>query len=612
MDEQRRESDEDALRRWEALRMLQEAYPYTEDGWERFLIDCQMECFGWTTSPVQLDIAQFIHSGGQKIMIQAQRGQAKTTLCSIRAVFELVHDPAFRILILSGGQGLASDIAKGIQLIIGYWDILECLRPDKSAGDRTSTDKFDVHFTLRGIGKTASITTLGISSNLQGNRADLLIPDDVETGKNSLTALMREQLLQKTKDFASICESEQSRIIYLGTPQSIDSIYNTLPGRGYTVRIWPGRYPTEKEELEYGDMLAPAIAAAVQQNPALRTGGGLDGKSGIAIDDRLDEAALCAKELEQGPAYFKLQHMLSTKLADSERYPLKPENLITMPLNLEKAPGEILWARRADLEHQLPALNTVSCNIYGPAFTAPDWFEYEGRAMYIDPAGGGKNGDETAYAVTYFLHGYIFVMACGGIPGGLEEEKMQALADIAWRYKPNVIHIEKNFGNGALAHNLFPILRRTYETNGGSYNAPPEIEDVWESGQKELRIIDVLEPVMARHHLIVHDEIWSQDVHSTQGYPLDKRASYGLLHQLARITRDKNSLQHDDRLDALAGAVRIWVERMNIDEQKRLQTKRSEDTLAWLSNPWGRKTPFDARPGGTGLPGGGLRHRRAR
>lgn len=224
---------------------------------------------------------------------------------------------------------------------------------------------------------------------------------------------------------------------------------------------------------------------------------------------------------------------------------------------------------------------------------------------------GGKNGDETAYAVTYFLHGYIFVMACGGIPGGLEEDKMQQLADIAWRYKPNVIQIEKNFGNGALAHNLFPVLRRTYEKNGGSYNTPPEIEDVWESGQKELRIIDVLEPVMARHHLIVDAEIWPTDVSSTQGYALDKRASYSLLHQLARITRSKKSLLHDDRLDALAGAVRVWVERMNIDEQKRLITKRAEDNLAWMKNPWGRETPFDARPN-NGIPGMGLRHRRIR
>jgi hypothetical protein len=612
MADKRWEPEETALARWESLYAIQDAYPYTEKGWHNFLADCQMAGFGWTTSPIQFDMASFMLDGGSKIMIQAQRGQAKTTLASIFAVFSLVHDPKHRVLILSGGQGLASDIAKGIQLIIGHWDVLECLRPDANAGDRTSTDKFDVHFTLRGINKTASITTLGISSNLQGNRADLLIPDDVETGKNSLTALMREQLLQKTLDFASICESQHSRIMYLGTPQTVDSIYNTLPGRGYTVRIWPGRYPTLEEELEYGDMLAPVIKAAVACDPGLRTGGGIEGTSGKAIDTRLDEAALCSKELEQGPAYFKLQHMLSTKLADSMRYPLKPENLITMPLNPEKAPGEILWARRSELEFMLPTLNTVSCNLYGPAYTSNDWFDYEGRAIYIDPAGGGKNGDETAYAVTFFMHGYVFLMDAGGIPGGLEEEKMQRLADLVWKWKPNIVQIEKNYGNGALSHNLYPVMRRTYESNGGSYNAPPAIEDVWESGQKELRIIDVLEPVIARHHLIVADDIWERDVSTTQHYAMDKRSSYSFLHQLSRITRDKGCLGHDDRLDAVAGAVRLWVERMNIDEQKRLQSKRAEDTLAWMKNPWGRETPFDMKGHAPNRVGGGLRHRRAR
>ncbi len=609
MADRRYESPENEVVRWEALHELQAAYPFTVEGWQLFLNDCQMQCFGWTTSPVQFDIADFMHSGGPKIMIQAQRGQAKTTLASIYAVFNLIHDPKFRVLIISGGQGLASDIAKGIQLIINSWEILECMRPDPSAGDRTSTDKFDIHFTLRGINKTASITTLGITSNLQGNRADLLIPDDVETGKNSLTALMREQLLQKTLDFASLIESKDARIIYLGTPQTVDSIYNTLPGRGYTVRIWPGRYPTLVEELEYGDMLAPTIKFAVNANPTLRNGGGLEGNSGLAIDSRLDEESLCSKELEQGPSYFKLQHMLSTKLADSDRYPLKPENLITMHMNLDKAPGEILWARRAELEFQLPVLNTVSCNIYTPAFTSADWFDYEGKAIYIDPAGGGKNGDETAYAVTYFMHGYIFLVEAGGIAGGLDEDKMQQLADVIWRHKPNQIQIEKNYGNGALSHNLYPVLRRTYELNGGSYHEPPAIEDVWESGQKELRIIDVLEPVLARHKLIVNTEIWENDIASTQKYALDKRASYGLLHQLARITRTKGCLLHDDRLDAVAGAVRIWVELMNIDEQKRLVTKRQEDTLSWLENPWGRKTPFDRR-GNRGGMAKGLRHRR--
>lgn len=47
-----------------------------------------------------------------------------------------------------------------------------------------------------------------------------------------------------------------SKIIYLGTPQTEQSIYNSLPDRGYEIRIIPARYPTEAQRARYGDRLA--------------------------------------------------------------------------------------------------------------------------------------------------------------------------------------------------------------------------------------------------------------------------------------------------------------------------------------------------------------------
>ena len=161
---------------------------------------------------------------------------------------------------------------------------LACLRPDRNNGDRTSTEAFDVHYTLRGDGMNPSVACLGITSNLQGYRADLLIPDDIESSKNALTMVQRENLLHLSKDFTSICS--EGRIVYLGTPQSIDSIYNSLPGRGYKVRVWTGRYPTLEEEKEYGDTLAPYITSRLKANPELRVGGGVLGDKGIPIDIR--------------------------------------------------------------------------------------------------------------------------------------------------------------------------------------------------------------------------------------------------------------------------------------------------------------------------------------
>lgn len=577
-----RESMEEALQRWEDLEALQNHYTDFAD----FLHDVQQDVYGWETTEIQYDIGHFLHHGGRTIMIQAQRGQAKTTITAIYAVWCLIHDPKHRILIISAGSKKASEISKGIILIINAMEILSCMRPDRNAGDRTSTEAFDIHYTLRGDGMNPSLACLGITSNLQGYRADLLIPDDIESSKNALTQTQREVLLHYTKDFTSI--NTDGRIVYLGTPQTSDSIYNTLPARGYTVRVWPGRYPTEAEEREYSGFLAPWIVAKMKADGTLRTGGGILGDQGQPTDTRIDEETLQSKELDQGPAYFKLQHMLCTKLSDSERYPLKLKDLIFMHLDPTEAPGKIVWQPRPDLRIPAPVGSGLNEDMFRYADCSHERFKYAGRMMYVDTAGGGKNGDETVAVISYFLHGMVFIMDVIGLPGGFDPNVFTTLSACAYKHNIQYIHVEKNFGNGAFALTWRPLLDQYYtEASGGVKVHGPAIEDVWESGQKELRIIDTLEPVMARHSLVINESLLEKDVSSVQKYPITSRASYMLFHQMCKITRDKNALLHDDRLDALTGAVRFWMDRISQDATKMIKQAQTDHTLAFMKDPFG-------------------------
>jgi len=57
-----------------------------------------------------------------------------------------------------------------------------------------------------------------------------------------------------------------------------------------------------------------------------------------------------------------------------------------------------------------------------------------------------------------------------------------------------------------------------------------------------------------------------------------------LMYQLSRITRDKGSLVHDDRLDALSIAVGYWTQQMAanadqsmVDRQQELLHKELQD-----------------------------------
>lgn len=167
------ESSAAALLRLRKLQAVQKHY-------SEFLpfLEAVMELLGFRCSEIQRDIAQFIAYGPHYLMVKAQRGQAKTTIAAAYAVWCLIHDPKFRVFIVSAGGGQASDIAILIIRIIMNMDELECMRPDTNNGDRSSVEHFDVHYNLKGVDKSPSVKCLGITANLQGNRADLILADD--------------------------------------------------------------------------------------------------------------------------------------------------------------------------------------------------------------------------------------------------------------------------------------------------------------------------------------------------------------------------------------------------------------------------------------------------
>jgi len=572
----------EALTRWDNLEKLQTEY----SDFQPFLIDCMEDLMGFTCTDIQVDMGNFLQYGPQYLMIQAQRSQAKSSIVAIFSVWCLIHDPKYRILVLSAGADVAQEIANWIIQIIMNWDILECIRPDRQHGDRASAKAFDIHWQLKGAEKSPSIACIGITANMQGRRADLLISDDIESTKNGLTEIQRAQLQEKSKDFTSICQN--GRIAYLGTPQTTESIYNALPGRGYTLRIWPGRYPTQEQLLNYGDHLSPLILKRLKENPSLQLGGGPLGDQGQPTDPvLLPEAALTKKEIDQGPAYFQLQHMLNTRLMDKDRYPLKSKNLVNMELSLDYAPGKIEWlpdTAKIITIYGLPQ----KFDLYSPYACSPELYPYEGRMIYVDPAGGGQNGDETVASVTYFLHGYIFLQEQLALPGGFSQEVFQELSELSIKHLVNKIEVEENFGKGMFAQMWRPVLLKTYQDAG--HSGSPQIEDIWETGQKELRIIETLEPVIARHRLIINTEVWHKDIEQVQKYPIDMRSTYTLHHQLSKITRDRNALVHDDRIDSLGGAVRPWKEHIAINEDVRLQQKLSTTNIQFMEQ-WSVGSP---------------------
>lgn len=549
---------------------------------------------GFDITEEQRDIARYMQYAPQKAMVQAQRGEAKSTLAALFAVWSLIQNTSTRVLVVSAGEKQASDVAILIMRVIDHWALLCWMRPDASAGDRTSFEKYDVHHSLRRELKSASVACLGITANLPGNRADLLIPDDIETPKNSMTQPMRDMLLLLSKEFTAIASGANARILYLGTPQTKDSVYRTLVGRGFSLRIWPGRYPTNEELERYTPgTLAPYVLDALRADPTLQTGGGISGKRGQPTDPQMfGEAQLQEKELDYGEEGFNLQYMLDTTLADERRTRIKLSDFIIAGLSSELGPERILYEAtdRTRLKPEVGEWNAQGCILYGPGYTSDVYRPYDKKLAVLDPAGNG--GDEVAFACGGAMNSAIHVFTVGGLLGGMSEENMQALFDIWDEFGITDVHVEMNMGWGVVSK----LLQAHAEKHQRREMA---FLDYVAKGQKERRIIDSIGPMSRRHKLVFHTRALEDDRKYSELHPQERRTSTSVIHQLGSITYTKGCLAHDDRADCVAKLVQECASLIAVDDEVAAAKRSAEELAAWARNPMGYRVPRNKHNAGT-------------
>ena len=502
---------------------------------------------------VQYDIAKYVQHGPKRSIIEAFRGVGKSWITSAYVVWLLYMNPQLNILVVSASKTRSDDFTTFTLRLLKEIPVLAHLIPTED--QRQSRISFDVG--PAAASHAPSVKSVGVTGQLAGSRADVLIADDIEVPNNSATQGMRDKLSEAVKEFDAILKPD-GRIIYLGTPQNQESLYNKLPDRGYELRIWPARYPSEDQMIGYGDKIAPLIVSRLENDKDLL---------GISTDpDRFSDFDLMEREASYGRSGFSLQFMLDTRLSDAERYPLKVGDLVVMDVPMHEGPEKVLWA--SDDQHIIQELPNVAFNgdhYHKPMFLPDSFVEYSGSVMSIDPSGRGK--DETGYAVVKMLNGYLYVRRCGGVAGGYTEEALQKLAVIAKEEEVNEIIVESNFGDGMFNQLMLPVLGKIH---------PVTMSEVRHNTQKEKRIIDVLEPVMNQHRLVVDKKVIQQDYDSCQNLPPEQALRYQLMYQMTRITNDRGALTNDDRLDALAMAVQYWVDAMAQDAEHKIQSRREE------------------------------------
>ena len=509
---------------------------------------------------IQYDIAKTLQTCEGNMMIQAFRGVGKSWITGVYIVWRLYWNPALNALVVSASENKAAEMTTFCLRLITDIEELHWLHPSRKPRRhgqivssvktlRESALKFDVGPSPH-ASQAPSVRATGITGQVTGSRADIIVADDIETAANSLTDTMREKLARTVLEFDRIIKPEVGQVVYLGTPQSEESIYRGLRDRGYRLFIWPMQYPRASRVAVYGDLLAPLLRRDIRGDPSL-VGSGEDDEDGKPTDpERFNEEECLRRRLGDTKAGYALQFMLDPSGLDAAIHPLRIKNFIVFDAPTDQGPTQLVWSsspEHTDKTHQCVGFQGDS--FQRAERTIGDFAQYEQSLMFVDPSGRGI--DETAYAVVKVLNGNVFVLKVGGFRDGYSGATLEGIAKVAKEYAVKEVVTEDNFGDGMFRTLLQPVLSQFHPGCGLRGEKVPNT--VW----KEKRIIDALEAPMEQHRIVLHSRVITEDLQPITGVALEDMHQYRLLWQLTRITREKKSLAHDDRLDALAGAVAL-------------------------------------------------------
>ena len=502
----------------------------------------------------QYAIADYLQHGPKRLQIQAFRGVGKSWITGAFVLWTLFNNPEKKIMIISASKERADNMSIFLQKLIIETPWLSHLQP-KSDDARWSRISFDVNCSPS---QAPSVKSVGITGQLTGSRADLMILDDVEVPGNSMTEMMREKLLQLCTEAESILTpKEDSRIMYLGTPQTVFTIYKKLAERNYRPFVWPARVP--RSMTNYDGLIAPQLQADIDD--------GMEPWS-VTDKDRFSDDDLIEREAAMGRSNFMLQFMLDTSLSDAEKFPLKMADLIVTSVNPTDAPENVVWCSDPrNCIKELPTVGLPGDYFYSPMQQQGEWGAYDETICSVDPSGRGS--DETTAAYLSQRNGILYLHEMRAYRDGYSDNTLLDILKGCKKYKATSLLIESNFGDGIVAELFRKHMAQT--------KYAVAIEETRANVRKEDRIIDTLEPVLNQHKLCIDKSVIEWDYKSNPDTAPEKRLQYMLFYQMSRMCREKGAVRHDDRIDALAQGVKYFTDILSISAQQAIIDRRREE-----------------------------------
>lgn len=542
-------------------------------------------------SELELDIAAFASGAPgheRRRGVLAYRGIGKTHIVSAGLTgFRHARDPNRKVLIVSKAE---KEAKKTCGLVREWYDQVWFLRHlAPRPGQKDASTYFECG--PAGEDRQPSLSVVGIDGQLEGNRAHSIFPDDVETKANTRTIEAREELRRMCREFKNILYPYRSfedggpidpvEIVHVGTPKHEETLFLDLIKIGYDFRGYPIALPRPDQKVIN---LAPILAA--------RLADGQSRPGDPTTPLRFPEPEIIERRAE-GLIDFSMESMLIADLGEGSRYPLRLADAIVMDVARDIAPTQTVYGARDNNgstaldDPELAHDGFQGSRLHRPAFIGKDFAPYHGTKAFIDPAGRGD--DRTGLSIVANLHGTLFVKAVLGLEGGAGPDKLAAIALACRTHNARDILVEDNIDVFNTYTELLEVEVRKLFLDPGQDPAFPDgwkasVERRRSTGQKELRIIAAIEPVLSAHRLVFDrscfiDQPGDRDI---------DRLSY----QLSRLTRERNALREDGKLDSLASCIKEWQHALSQNPDSRRTDRELKAKLDFAKAALAKKRRF--------------------
>lgn len=409
---------------------------------------------GQRTPEIHLRIARWLESswnkGDRRLLLMAFRSCGKSTLIGLFCAWLLWRNPDLRILVMAADLALARKMVRNVKRIIEKHPLTKQLKPARQ--DQWGTEKFTVR--RRKELRDPSMLAKGVTTNITGTRADVIICDDVEVPRTCDTAEKREYLRERLLELDYVLVPDGLQL-YAGTPHSWYSLYAAEARREIN------------EDRPFLDGFERLVLPIIE-----------DGRS--VWPERFSLQAIENLRRKTGPNHFMSQMMCE---------PVNIANGHLDPADLQVYDGHLEYSEAG----RLPLLSLNGRKMVS-------------ASAFWDPSFGREGGDRSIFAIiyadadgSYWLHHLAQITVSKRDPADPATQQCRQVAQLVKRFYLPSLALETN-GLGK----FLPGLLRQELGKAGLICA---VREITSRKPKAIRILEAFDVVLAARALHVHRDV---------------------------------------------------------------------------------------------------------